>query len=261
MIDNFIINALIAGICVSIIAGGLSCFIVWKKMAYFGDALSHSSLFGIALGIILGFNATIGTFITCLIFAGLLSFLQNKKIFSNDTLLGILAHASLSIGIIAISLSGQYVNLHAYLFGDILTVTNQEIKFFIIAAILVTSSLFFIWEKLVLMTINENIAKAENINTKIIQSIFLILLVVFVATCVKIVGILLITSMLIIPAATSRQITNSPGNMAIVSGLLGIISIFCGVYLSIKADIPTGPSIIFVLTLMFVLVLSIYRKN
>ena len=153
------------------------------------------------------------------------------------------------------------MNLHAYLFGDILTVTNQEIKFFIIAAILVTSSLFFIWEKLVLMTINENIAKAENINTKIIQSIFLILLVVFVATCVKIVGILLITSMLIIPAATSRQITNSPGNMAIVSGLLGIISIFCGVYLSIKADIPTGPSIIFVLTLIFVLVLSIYRKN
>ena len=111
MIDNFIINALIAGICVSIIAGGLSCFIVWKKMAYFGDALSHSSLFGIALGIILGFNATIGTFITCLIFAIFLSFLQNKKIFSNDTLLGILAHASLSIGIIAISLSGQYVNL------------------------------------------------------------------------------------------------------------------------------------------------------
>ena len=153
------------------------------------------------------------------------------------------------------------MNLHAYLFGDILTVTNLEIKFFIIAAILVTSSLFFIWEKLVLMTINENIAKAENINTKIIQSIFLILLIVFVATCVKIVGILLITSMLIIPAATSRQITNSPGNMAIVSGLLGIISIICGVYLSIIADIPTGPSIIFVLTLIFVLVLSIYRKN
>ena len=118
----------------------------------------------------LGFNSTIGTFITCLVFAGFLTYLQNKNIFSNDTLLGILAHASLSIGIIAISLSNQYVNLDAYLFGDILTVTDQEIKFFIFAAILVFGTLFFIWEKLVLMTINENIAKADNINTKIIQS-------------------------------------------------------------------------------------------
>ena len=261
MIDGFIVNALIAGICVSIIAGGLGCFIVWKKMAYFGDSLSHSSLFGIALGIVLGFNSTIGTFITCLVFAGFLTYLQNKNIFSNDTLLGILAHASLSIGIIAISLSNQYVNLDAYLFGDILTVTDQEIKFFIFAAILVFGTLFFIWEKLVLMTINENIAKADNINTKIIQSIFLILLVIFVATCVKIVGILLITSMLIIPAATSRQITSSPGIMAIVSGMLGIISIFFGVYLSVIADIPTGPSIILVLTIIFILVLLLFKKN
>ena len=142
-----------------------------------------------------------------------------------------------------------------------MTVTDQEIKFFIFAAILVFGTLFFIWEKLVLMTINENIAKADNINTKIIQSIFLILLVIFVATCVKIVGILLITSMLIIPAATSRQITSSPGKMAIVSGMLGIISIFLGVYLSVIADIPTGPSIILVLTIIFILVLLLFKKN
>ncbi|MEC7924942.1 MAG: metal ABC transporter permease, partial [Thermodesulfobacteriota bacterium] len=139
--------------------------------------------------------------------------------------------------------------------------TDQEIKFFIFAAILVFGTLFFIWEKLVLMTINENIAKADNINVKIIQSIFLILLVIFVATCVKIVGILLITSMLIIPAATSRQITSSPGKMAIVSGMLGIISILFGVYLSVIADIPTGPSIILVLTVIFILVLSLFKKN
>ena len=94
--DSFIINALIGGICVSIIAGGLGCFVVWKKMAYFGDSLSHSSLLGIAIGIVLGFNSTIGTFLVCIVFATLLTYLQNKKILSNDTLLGILAHASLS---------------------------------------------------------------------------------------------------------------------------------------------------------------------
>ena len=260
MIDSFILNALIAGICVSIIAGGLGCFIVWRKMAYFGDSLSHSSLFGIAIGIVLGFNATIGTFITCLIFATLLTFLQNKKILSNDTLLGILAHASLSIGIIAISLSNQYINLDAYLFGDILTVTKEETLWFISAAIFVSCMLFLIWEKLVLITINENIAIAEKINIKLIQSLFLVLLVIFVATCVRIVGILLITSMLIIPAAAARQIARSPGKMAIVSGLLGIISILVGVYLSIIADIPTGPSIIFVLTAIFALILLSIRR-
>ena len=137
MLDGFIINALIAGICVSIIAGGLGCFVVWKKMAYFGDSLSHSSLLGIAIGISLGVNFTIGTFITCIIFASLLTYLQNKNILSNDTLLGILAHAALSIGIIAISISNQYVNLDAYLFGDILTVTESETYWFISAAVLV----------------------------------------------------------------------------------------------------------------------------
>ena len=104
MIDSYILNALYAGICVSIIGGGLGCFVIWKKMAYFGDSLSHSSLLGIALGIALGINTTIGTFVICSIFTFLLIYLQNKRILSNDTLLGILAHSSLSIGIVSISL-------------------------------------------------------------------------------------------------------------------------------------------------------------
>ena len=261
MLDGFIINALIAGICVSIIAGGLGCFVVWKKMAYFGDSLSHSSLLGIAIGISLGLNFTIGTFITCIIFASLLTYLQNKNILSNDTLLGILAHAALSIGIIAISISNQYVNLDAYLFGDILTVTEPETYWFISAAVLVFIILYIIWEKLVLMTIDENIAKSEGINTSLVHSIFLILLVIFVATCVKVVGILLITSMLIIPAAASRQITNSPTKMAFGSGLIAIASVFIGIFSSIIFDIPTGPSIIAILTIIFILTLPLKRNS
>ena len=120
MIDSYILNALYAGICVSIIGGGLGCFVIWKKMAYFGDSLSHSSLLGIALGIALGINTTIGTFVICSIFAFLLIYLQNKRILSNDTLLGILAHSSLSIGIVSISLLKEKVNLDSYLFGDII---------------------------------------------------------------------------------------------------------------------------------------------
>ena len=259
MFESYISNALFAGICVAIIGGGLGCFVVWKKMAYFGDSLSHSSLLGIALGIALGINTTIGTFLVCSVFAGLLVYLQNKKIFSNDTLLGILAHSSLSIGIVSISLLNKKVNLDSYLFGDILTVTSEELLWFFIATLLVVIALSIIWNKLVLMTIDENIAKSESINTNVIQTIFLTLLIIFVATCVKIVGILLITSMLIIPAASAKQISNSPLQMGINSSIIGILSIILGLYSSVLFDTPTGPTIIVMLVIIFIIIFPISK--
>ncbi|MDG2006725.1 MAG: metal ABC transporter permease [Thermodesulfobacteriota bacteirum] len=259
MFESYISNALFAGICVAIIGGGLGCFVVWKKMAYFGDSLSHSSLLGIALGIALGINTTIGTFLVCSVFAGLLVYLQNKKIFSNDTLLGILAHSSLSIGIVSISLLNKKVNLDSYLFGDILTVTSEELLWFFISTLLVIIALSIIWNKLVLMTIDENIAKSENINTNVIQTIFLTLLIIFVATCVKIVGILLITSMLIIPAASAQQISNSPLQMGINSSIIGILSIILGLYSSVLFDTPTGPTIIVMLVIIFTIIFPISK--
>ncbi len=259
MIDSYILNALYAGICVSIIGGGLGCFIIWKRMAYFGDSLSHSSLLGIALGIALGINTTIGTFVICSLFALLLIYLQNKRILSNDTLLGILAHSSLSIGIVAISLLKEKVNLDSYLFGDILTVTSEELIWFIFATLSVLTVLYFIWNKLVLITIDANIAKAEKVNTNLVQAAFLALLIIFVATCVKIVGILLITSMLIIPAASAKQLSKSPFQMAFFSSLIGVLSVISGVLVSILLDTPTGPTIIMVLVLIFIVIFPISK--
>lgn len=259
VLDSYILNALYAGISVSIIGGGLGCFIIWKKMAYFGDSLSHSSLLGIALGIALGINTTIGTFFVCCLFAILLVYLQNKRILSNDTLLGILAHSSLSIGIVSISLLNKRVNLDSYLFGDILTVTSDELLWFIVATLFVILVLFFIWNKLVLLTIDENIAMAEKVNTKIISGIFLTLLIIFVATCVKIVGILLVTSMLIIPAASAKQISKSPIQMAIFSSLIGILSVLLGLFSSVIFDTPTGPTIIMTLVVIFIFIFPLSR--
>ena len=259
MLDSYILNALFAGICVSIIGGGLGCFVVWKKMAYFGDSLSHSSLLGIALGIALGINTTIGTFLLCSMFAILLVYLQNKRILSNDTLLGILAHSSLSIGIVSISLLNKKVNLDSYLFGDILTVTSEELIWFVLATSFVLISLYAIWNKLVLLTIDEDLAKAEKINTNLIQGVFLTLLVIFVATCVKIVGILLITSMLIIPAATARQISKSPIQMAVFSSLIGVLSVILGLFVSMLLDTPTGPTVILVLAILFIIIFPISK--
>ena len=259
VIDSYILNALYAGICTSIIGGGLGCFVIWKRMAYFGDSLSHSSLLGIALGIALGVNTTIGTFVICCLFATLLVYLQNKRILSNDTLLGILAHSSLSIGIVGISLLNKKVHLDSYLFGDILTVTNNEVIWFIIATLFVLTVLYFIWNRLVLLTIDENIAMAEKVNTKIVWATFLTLLIIFVATCVKVVGILLVTSMLIMPAAAARQISKSPIQMGVISSLIGIFSVVFGLVSSILFDTPTGPTIIMVLVIIFIIIFPISR--
>ncbi len=259
VLDSYILNALYAGICTSIIGGGLGCFVIWKRMAYFGDSLSHSSLLGIALGIALGVNTTIGTFIICCLFAALLVYLQNKRILSNDTLLGILAHSSLSIGIVSISLLNKRVNLDSYLFGDILTVTNSEVVWFFVATLFVVTVLYFIWGKLVLLTIDENIAMAEKVNTKIIWAIFLTLLIIFVATCVKVVGILLVTSMLIMPAAAARQVSKSPIQMGVISSFIGVFSVILGLISSIFFDTPTGPTIIMILVIVFIIIFPLSR--
>jgi zinc transport system permease protein len=230
MFESYLINALLAGICVSLIGGALGCFVVWKKMAYFGDSLSHSSLLGIALGIALGINTTIGTFLVCLLFASLLIFLQDKKILSNDTLLGILAHSSLSIGIVSISLLNKKVNLDSYLFGDILTVTPSELIWFFFATLFVLIILYVIWDKLVLVTIDESIAKAERINTSFI------------------------------PAASARQISSSPLQMGFVSSLIGVLSIILGLFSSVKLDTPTGPTIIVMLVIIFAIIFPLSKK-
>ena len=127
MIEPFLIRAIIAGIGVAIITGAIGCFVVWRKMAYFGDSLAHSALLGVALGLVLGISTNLGTMIICSVFAILLIWLQQKKVLATDTLLGILAHAALSIGMVTLSLMERSVDLHSYLFGDILAVTNHEI--------------------------------------------------------------------------------------------------------------------------------------
>ena len=165
MIEPFLIRAIIAGIGVAIITGAIGCFVVWRKMAYFGDSLAHSALLGVALGLVLGISTNLGTMIICSVFAILLIWLQQKKVLATDTLLGILAHAALSIGMVTLSLMERSVDLHSYLFGDILAVTNHEIYLIIFGGLTVLIFLFFNWSSFVLTTINEKLAKSEGLNT------------------------------------------------------------------------------------------------
>jgi zinc transport system permease protein len=257
MLDPFLARALVAGIAVVVIAGVIGCFIVWRRMAYFGDSLAHSALLGIALGLLTGLDVSVTTVFVCSLFAVLMVWLQQKRLLATDTLLGILAHAALSIGMVAISFLGQRVDLHAYLFGDILTVTMEEIYWVYGGGTVVLLLLLANWSSLVLMTIHEDMAKAEGVKTVATHLLFMFLMTIVVAISIRIVGILLITSMLIIPAATARQLCRSPEMMAIVAALLGTIAVIGGIWGSLTFDTPSGPTIVTAAALMFAVLLPV----
>ncbi|MBH32317.1 MAG: hypothetical protein CMD90_01560 [Gammaproteobacteria bacterium] len=264
MIESFLIKATVAGIGVAIISGVIGCFVVWRKMAYFGDSLAHSALLGVALGLVLGINTNLGTFIICSIFAILLIWLQQKKILATDTLLGILAHSALSIGMVTLSLLERSVDLHSYLFGDILAVTYFEIYLILFGGLIVLIFLYLNWSSFVLVTINEKLAKAEGLSILANQLLIMLLMTIVVAVSFRIVGLLLITSLLIIPAATARLLANSPEFMAIISSLLGVFAVIIGIYGSLYLDTPSGPSIVVSAVIIFITVSfasSCYKKN
>ena len=264
MTELFIIRAIIAGIGVAIIAGAIGCFVVWRRMAYFGDSLAHSALLGVALGLVMGISTNLGTIIICSIFAISLIWLQQKKILATDTLLGILAHSALSVGMVTLSLLERSIDLHAYLFGDILAVTSTEIYFILFGGFFVLIFLYFNWSSFVLMTIDEKLARAEGINVVVNQLLIMLLMTIVVAVSFKIVGLLLITSLLIIPAATARQLARSPELMAIISSILAVIAVILGIYSSLILDTPSGPSIVVASTLIFITIYIFYflfKKN
>lgn len=252
MLDPFILRALVAGAGIALIAGPLGCFVVWRRMAYFGDSLAHSALLGIALGLLTGISTNLGTVLVCSAFALILLWLQHTRILATDTLLGILAHAALSLGMVAISFAGnQRFDLHSYLFGDILTVRMEDLFWIFGGGVIVLTLLWRNWLSLTLMTIHEDLAKAEGVKTFWVNLMLMMLMTIVVAVSIRIVGILLITSLLAIPAATARQWVRSPEAMAGLSAVFGMLAVLGGIFGSAYWDTPTGPSIVTAATAMF----------
>lgn len=259
--EPFIIKAMIAGVGVAAFAGVLGCFIVWKRMAYFGDSLAHSSLLGIALGIAVGVSMNLSIIIFSLIFASLLLWLQKKEFIPSDSILGILTHAALSFGIISLSLTNNAnLDIHSFLFGDILTVNTQDIYWIYLVAIIIIGIITLNFKTLVLTTINEDLAKADKINTERQKLLLIFLTTLAVSASIKIVGALLITAMLIVPASCARFISKSPRDMAIKASIIAVISVIIGFLFSVNLDIPTGPAIVASSVLLFVLALVFRRR-
>ena len=222
-------------------------------MSYYGESIAHSSLLGVGLGILLGTGINFGVIIVCLLFGILFLWLQQSKILSTDTLLGVLAHLALSIGIIVISLNKIKIDIDAFLFGDILTVSSNDLWIMYLGVAITILLIFINWSSLLLVTIDEDLARAEGINPIYINLLLTIVLTIVVAVSLQIIGLLLITAMLIIPAATSRRLANSPGQMALISTLVGVISVISGIFLSVELDAPSGPSIVVISAILFFL--------
>ncbi len=257
MLDDFILRALFAGIGIAIVCAPLGCFVVWRRMSYFGDSLAHSSLLGIALGLLLGMNINLGILLVSSGFAMLLLWLQQHKVLATDTLLGILAHAALSIGLVTISLmKNQNIDVYSYLFGDILSVAASDIGLIYAGGSLVLMLVAACWSRFTLMALNHDLAQAEGVSTFWMNLLFMILMSVVVAISIRIVGIILITSMLIIPAATARQIATNPKQMAWLAMLMGCVSVVIGMLASFQWDTPSGPTIVTAATGLFASVLA-----
>ncbi len=249
--DDFLIRAALAGIGVALASAPLGCFIVWRRMAYFGDATSHAAILGVALALLFSVPIFWGVIAVALLMAVVVALLQNRG-YAMDTLLGVIAHSALAFGLVAVSvLPGVRVDLTSYLFGDILAVSNQGLLTIWVGAGLIMALIAWRWQRLLTTTVNPDLAVASGINPRTEQLVLTLALALVVAVAIKVVGALLITAMLIIPAATARAFGNTPESMVGYAALAGCIAVLAGVETSLMLDSPTGPSIVCIAALLF----------
>ncbi|KAF0174315.1 MAG: zinc transport system permease protein [Rhodobacteraceae bacterium] len=254
MLDDFLIRAALAGVGLALATGPLGSFVIWRRMAYFGDATSHAAILGVALALALHVPIAAGTLIVALAMAATVSTLAAKG-WAMDTTLGVLAHAALAFGLVAISyVPGVRSDLSAYLFGDILAVSRLDLAFIWGGAALVLVLLVWRWQALLTSTLNEDLAFASGLNPNRERLVLTLALALVVAVALKIVGALLIAAMLIIPAAAARGLARTPEAMAIYATAFGALASFAGLRLSLWQDTPAGPSIVTAAAVIFALV-------
>lgn len=250
--DEFLLRALLAGLAVALVTGSLGTFVVWRRMAYFGDTLAHSALLGVSLGILLELNLNLAITLVCLLLALALVALQNQRKLASDTLLGILSHSALALGLVAISFAENVrIDLMGYLFGDILAVGRDDLLWIGLGAVLALMLLLLLWRPLLAMTVHEELAQVEGVKVARTRLLFMLLIALVIATAMKVLGVLLITSLLIIPAATARHYVRTPEQMAVLAAAIGMLAVCGGLFGSYRWDLPAGPAIVVTAALLF----------
>jgi zinc transport system permease protein len=261
MLDDFMTRATLAGVGVAFAAAPLGCFVVWRRMAYFGDATAHAAILGVALSLALQMSIFFGAVAVALVMAVTVTLLAGRG-YAMDTLLGVLAHSSLAFGLVAVSfLSGIRIDLMAYLFGDLLAVSRMDLAVIWGGAALVVGLIAWRWEPLLTSTLSEELAHASGIDPRREQLVLTLALAITVAVAIKVVGVLLIAAMLIIPAAAARSLSRTPEAMAAIAAAIGGLSAVAGLRGAYVFDTPAGPSIVCVAALCFALLSLVARPG
>ncbi|HSG20141.1 MAG TPA: iron chelate uptake ABC transporter family permease subunit [Burkholderiaceae bacterium] len=250
--EAFVWRALLGGVGLAMVAGPLGCFVVWRRMAYFGDALAHGALLGLVLGLALRWELQAGVIVVFAGMAALLAWLESRRHLATDTLLGLLSHAALASGLVGISLMrGATVDLMGVLFGDILSVTAGDLGWIYAGGTVVLVVLVALWRPLLAVTVHEELALAEGVPVGWMRLITMLLVALVIVMAMKIVGVLLITALLIIPPATARYLARSPEAMAVLASLCGVVAVVAGLLASLIWDTPSGPSVVVAASLLF----------
>ncbi len=261
MFDDFFIRALIAGIGIALVTGPLGCFIIWRRLSFFGDTLSHSALLGVTIAFFFELNIAFSVFLISSAIALILLKLQKTTKLPGDALLGLLAHSSLAVGLVVIGfLTSIRFDIMGLLFGDILAVNEIDLLIIWIGGALILLILKYIWKPLFASTVNHELAEAEGMNPDKVNAIFTVLLAAIIAISIKIVGLLLITGMLIMPAAMARNVSNNPNQMVKLSIIGGLLSVIIGLFSSLQINTPSGPSIITAALVLFCFTLIKIKK-
>lgn len=246
------VRAVTGGFLLALIAGPLGSFVVWRRLSYFGDTMAHSALLGVTISLGFQIDVVVGIFVVAAAVALLLNAVRSRISLPTDALLGLLSHAALATGLVIIALAGNVrVDLFSFLFGDILALTISDIFVLGVGVVTGLGLLAAIWRPLLADTVSAELAAAENLPTRTARTVFMLLLAGTIALSIKIVGVLLITAMLIIPAATARLVSGSPEAVAAGAVGFGAAAVAGGLALSYYADTPAGPSIVMISSAMF----------
>lgn len=274
---EILLPAWLAGLLLAFITAPLGVFVVWRKMSYFSDTISHSAILGVALGIWaepwllsnsyfseIPFVANnipyLFVIVVTLILGLILSYLENKTNLALDTILGVIAHTALSLGVVTIALLNNVrVDLMGYLFGDLLAINYTDVVFLIIVVALILLVLFRYWREFLSITVHPDLAKIEGLNIAKLRTILMLLTALVIALCMKFVGALVIASFLIIPSATARRFSKTPLQMILYSFVFTLVMLSLGLMLSANFDTPAGPSV--VLSAGVVFALSLFKKQ
>ncbi|MDO5620438.1 MAG: iron chelate uptake ABC transporter family permease subunit [Paracoccus sp. (in: a-proteobacteria)] len=253
MLDDFLTRAVLAGLGLVLVTGPLGAFVVWRRMAYFGDSTAHASVLGVALALGFGVSVYAGTLLVAVLVAVLVVMMARRG-HQMDSALGVLAHSALALGLVgAAFVPSMRSDLTAWLFGDILAVGKADLAVIWSAALAVLALLIWRWNRMLAATVNEELAAASDINPERERLILALLLAVVVAVAIRIVGALLISALLIVPAAAARPLSRSPEAMALIATLIGAGAVLGGLAASLWLDTPAGPSVVVVAAAAFML--------